>query len=90
VPLRETAKAQKRTANFLPCVFRQGARQRAHGSILHGKAPLPCATSDNARQTIFAVRFSKTHGKKKATNGTGAKRRGTPFAVRFAAGARQT
>jgi hypothetical protein len=59
-----TAKAQKRTANFLPCVFHRGARQRAHGSILHGKDPLPCAASDNAWQIIFAVRFSTAHGKK--------------------------
>jgi hypothetical protein len=38
---RETAaKALKRTTNSLMCVFRWGARQRAHGSISHGKAPL--------------------------------------------------
>jgi hypothetical protein len=45
----------------LPCVFRRGARQRAHGSILHGKDPLPCEASDNVRQIIFAVRFSTAH-----------------------------
>jgi hypothetical protein len=44
-----TANALKRTANSLSCVFRRGARQRAHGSILHGKAPLPCVVSDNAQ-----------------------------------------
>jgi hypothetical protein len=33
-----TAKALKRTANSLSCVFRRGTLQRAHGSILHGKA----------------------------------------------------
>jgi hypothetical protein len=53
----------------LPCVFCRGARQRVHGSILHGKVPLPCATSDNARQ-------------KKATDGTGCKRCMAPFVVR--------
>jgi hypothetical protein len=40
---------KKRTANPLPCVFRRGARQRAHRSILHGEAPLPCAAPGNAR-----------------------------------------
>jgi hypothetical protein len=43
------AKAQKRTAKSLPCVFHRDARQTAHGSILHGKVPLSCAMSDNAR-----------------------------------------
>jgi hypothetical protein len=78
---RRTAKTKKRTAKALPCVFYRGAQQKAHGSFLHGKAPLPCAASDNARQIIFAVRFFPTHGKK-AIDGVGTKRRGTPFAVR--------
>jgi hypothetical protein len=44
-----SAKAQKCTAKSLPCVFCQGALQRAHGRNLHGKLPLPCASSDSAR-----------------------------------------
>jgi hypothetical protein len=68
-----TAKALKRTANSLPRVFRWGARQRAHGSILHGKTPLPCAekkrTAKRAlchapdRNVIFTVRFQAAHVK---------------------------
>jgi hypothetical protein len=49
VPHGRTAKALKRMANSLSCVFRRGQRQRAHVSISHGKAPLPCAVSDNAQ-----------------------------------------
>jgi hypothetical protein len=77
-----TAKAQKRMAKSLPCVFGRGARQRAHGSDLHGKLPMPCALYNNARWTFFAVRRREAHGKKKATHGAGRKRRGRTFAVR--------
>jgi hypothetical protein len=49
VRLGRTAKAKKRTAKALPCVFCGGARQRAHGSFLHGKFPLSCAFFYNAR-----------------------------------------
>jgi hypothetical protein len=52
--------------DFAPCVFRRGARQRAHDTILHGKLPLPCVSSDNARWTMFAVRHEETHGQKKS------------------------
>jgi hypothetical protein len=46
---KQATKAQKRTAKSLSCVFGRGARQRAHGSNLHGKLPLPCALYNNAR-----------------------------------------
>jgi hypothetical protein len=59
-----TAKALKRTANSLPRVFRWGARQRAHGSILHGKTPLPCAEKKRtAKRALCHAPKSKTHGK---------------------------
>jgi hypothetical protein len=54
VRLERMAKNKKRTANILPCVF-PNARQRAHGTFLHGKPPLPCAFYQNARQS-FTVR----------------------------------
>jgi hypothetical protein len=44
-----TAKAKKRTTKPLPCVFSRGARQKAHGSISHGKVALPCAFFNHAR-----------------------------------------
>jgi hypothetical protein len=55
VRLERTAKNKKHTANTLPCVFPGNARQRAHGTFLHGKPPLPCAFYQNARQS-FTVR----------------------------------
>jgi hypothetical protein len=59
-----TAQALKRTANSLPRVFRWGARQRAHGSILHGKTPLPCAEKKRtAKRALCHAPKSKTHGK---------------------------
>jgi hypothetical protein len=58
VRLRRTAKAIKRTAKVLPCVFLENARQRAHGSKLHGKDTLPCAFYCHARAPQW------THGKK--------------------------
>jgi hypothetical protein len=49
---RRTEKAIKRTAKVLPCVFLENARQRAHGSKLHGKRTLSCAFYRHARQTL--------------------------------------
>jgi hypothetical protein len=51
VRLERTAKNKKRTANTFP----GNARQRAHGTFLHGKPPLRCAFYQNARQS-FTVR----------------------------------
>jgi hypothetical protein len=42
VRFERTTKVIKRTAKLLPCIFLENARQKAHGSILHGKGPLPC------------------------------------------------
>jgi hypothetical protein len=42
--------SKKRTANTLPCVFLENARQKPHDTFLHGKKYLSCA-------------FRRTHGK---------------------------
>jgi hypothetical protein len=50
------------------CRYR-GARQRAHGSFLHGKVPLPRAFSKNTRLTIFAVRHARRTAKRLTDGG---------------------
>jgi hypothetical protein len=57
---RRTAKAIKHTAKILPCVFLENARQRAHGSKLHGKRTLPCAFYRHARQSYDVRQFRRT------------------------------
>jgi hypothetical protein len=59
-----TAKGKKRTANSLPCVFSENARQRAHGSVLHGKRSLPCAFPHTHGKVTFAVRKNRRTTKK--------------------------
>jgi hypothetical protein len=58
-----TVRQRKHTSKTLSCVFRRGARQRAHGRILRGKLPLSFAPSDNARWTMFAVRHGEAQEK---------------------------
>jgi hypothetical protein len=57
---RHTAKAIKRTAKVLPCIFLQNARQRTHDSKLHGKRTLPCAFYRHARQSFAVRQFRRT------------------------------
>jgi hypothetical protein len=77
-----TAKARKRMTKSLECVFRRGTRQRAHGSILHSKVPLPCAACLTTRGELCLPCVTERHTTKKATDGAGAKRRVTVFVVR--------
>jgi hypothetical protein len=66
--LREMTRQRLENARQRLCRYR-GARQRAHGSFLHGKVPLPRAFSKNTRLTIFAVRHARRTAKRLTDGG---------------------
>jgi hypothetical protein len=88
VRCERTAKARKRTAKSLPCVFCRGARQREHGRFLHGKVSLPFAFYKTHSEISLSC-VTGRHTAKKVAHGAGRKRRGTAFAVRPPKNARQ-
>jgi hypothetical protein len=74
--------SRKRTAKALSCVFPENARQRVHGSNLHGKSCLPCVLYyTHGKKSLSCVKCSARQ--KKVVDGAPPNGRLTTFAVRL-------